>query len=179
MADQPTQWLPTEWPLYYKDESQFRLGTTPSGLAGAKANLAFTINNRPHHVYGIRFAISYELDTAFEAENYGFRQAMSEGGTDFGFDVTIDLSQTNVTNIELDARTLVGKSGVVWHPFPVPLRIRGGNNVKCNCVRKLSYPAVGDPAAVPVPTVQGVLVTGQMLSDAFPAGPPGSSGIPS
>lgn len=174
-------YLPQEWPLDYPDEAQFRLGRDPSGAVGATARLTFVLNNRPHHVYGIRFAISYELPNEFERENYDFRERMRMGGTDKGFRLNFQLSQSNVTSGPTDARAVCGVDGTVWHAFQVPLRMRGGNNIAVELQRVIAYPVIqfGDPLEdfEITPTVQGVLVTGQMLSDAFPEGPPGSSGI--
>ena len=186
MAEQdPTKWLPQEWPLFYNNTDTFE-----SGNAGAEAQLEFTLNERPHHVYAVRFHVVYQLPDGFESfaganETYpflGFRKLMRDGGIDTGFTTTVELSQSNVTQKQTPVANIDSIDGTVRMYWPVPLRMRGGNTVTCLLRRDVAYPVItfGDPAVTfqVIPTIKGTLVTGQMLSDQFPAGPPGSTGVP-
>ncbi len=178
----PRKWLPTEAPLYYTQVAQFLVDTTPSGAVGAEAKVDFPLNNRPEHAYGLRFAVFYTLPEEFERENYDFREKMRTGGTDQGFTVTIEPTQTDLTADPTPIESIRGHNGINNHPFPAPMLFRGGNDIKVTCRRTIAYPVLefGDPLQEfrITPTIHMTLVSGQLISDLFPQGPPGSTGIP-
>jgi len=178
----PRKWLPTEAPQYYTQVAPFLLNEVASGAAGATAAVDFPLNNRPSHVYGLRFAVFYDLPEDFERDNYDFRERMRNGGTDGGFTVRIEPTQTNITADPTPMENVQGHAGVNKHPFPAPMLFRGGNDIRVTCRRLISYPVVltGDPAEEfrITPTIHLTLVSGQLVTDLFPQGPPGSTGIP-
>lgn len=183
-VDAKDVWKGQEWTLFYTETATFQ-----SGNQGAEARLSFELNNRGHHIYGITFSTFYEIPQALEGllladgsyPNLAIRKRFRDGGLDTAYTAKIELSQSNVATQPAPVSNIDSLDGTVRMYWPVPLRLRGGNNITVDMRRLLSYPTLsfGDPVQEfqPLPTVHATLKTGQFLTDQFPAGPPGSTGI--
>lgn len=174
--DPETVYTPEEFPLYYESTEEFTDGDgLPSGARGAVAEHLIELNNYPHIAYGLRVVNHYALDQAFLNANPGFKAFVEDGGFNEEQRVAIDFAQQNITARPIHQRTLTGKGGINWHPFPTPYLLRGGNQVRVTIRRLQNYPQflVGEELRDILPTAEVTLVTGVLVSDRFPAaGPP-------
>jgi hypothetical protein len=180
--------LNAQWfPVYPSQQGIFQLDGNPSSRAGTTATVEIDLDTFPTLVYGARFETSYELPLAFFTANPAFKQQMREGGVDDDYDVSIQLTQGNVTVQQLaHVANLQGRLGINKHPWPVFYPLRGGNKVTMTARRNSSYPQVIDPASglevpitilwkVTLETARGIRNVADGISS--PAAPP-SSGYP-
>lgn len=142
-APNQVQWFP----LFQSEQAVFQLDGAPSGGAGSQARMTITLDTFPYMVYGLRFTTSYELPPDFWVANLDWKQFMRLGGVDDDYDVSIKLTQGNVTT-QRDAhvRNLQGANDINKHPWPLPYPLRGGNKIEVTATRNSSYPIVIDPA---------------------------------
>jgi hypothetical protein len=162
MADQEIVVGEDQYPIYYPLEPRpFQLSGTPSGAAGAVARLSHAFANARHFVYGIRFSNFYDLPTGLDADNVAVYNACREW-VDGDQTVTLDISQQSAFVNQTIQTHVTGKSGVHWHPFPVPFYIAGGNDFKVTVTRLTSYPSllVGEVFVPILPSVGATLVCG-------------------
>jgi hypothetical protein len=136
--------LQAQWfPVYPSGEGIFTIDGTPSSRATAQATCEITLDTFPYLVYGIRFETSYELPLPFFDTNPAFKQQMREGGVDDDYDVTIQLTQGNVTTQRgAHVRNIQGALGINKHPWAIFYPMRGGNKVTVTARRNSSYPPV-------------------------------------
>lgn len=136
--------LDAQWfPVYPSQQGVFQLDANPSSRAGSTATVEINLDTFPTLVYGARFETSYELPLAFFEANPAFKQQMREGGVDDDYDVTIQLTQGNVTvQNAAHAANLQGRIGINKHPWPVFYPLRGGNKILMTARRNSSYPPV-------------------------------------
>jgi hypothetical protein len=139
MARRQAQWFP----VYPSGSGTFMVDGSPSSRAGSAATVEITLDTFPYLVYGARFETSYELPIPFFDAEPAFKQFMREGGVDDDYDVTIQLTQGNVTvQNGAHVRNLQGALGFNKHPWPMPYPMRGGNKVTFTARRNSSYPRV-------------------------------------
>lgn len=178
-------WTPEAFPLYYADNAQFRAGGaggTPSGAAGARAEVDIPLNTYPHILWGVRMSNTYNLRTDPDGLLPVNFRAVDRLGLliwDEEQRITIDFAQQNIIAQPLLQALLTGRmNGVHWHPLPSPYLLRGANNVRVEAVRITGYPTLGDAQNTfdIIPTIDVGLVTSVLVTDLFPAGPPGSTG---
>ncbi len=177
--------VPQLFPKYYSmGPVALTVDGSPSGAAGAVAVLTKELSNFPHILYGVRISNTYELPTTTiglpvgtpataeqviaQLEHYERMKRF----VDVEQTVTINLSQQNITGQAMLQGQLCGQSGTVWHPFPAPYPMAGGNNVNVEVRRVTSYPNYPlldsdvDPAA-PIPVTP--VVFGTLLAAEFKA----------
>lgn len=182
MAGKPQeQWFP----VYPSATGTFLLDGVASSRRGSEAVAEIQLDTFPSLVYGARFEVSYELPLAFFAENPGFKRDMREGGVDDDYEVSITLTQGNVTVQEsAHVRNLQGAGGINKHPWPIFYPLRGGNKVMFRARRLSSYaPVIVSDVEVPIAilwkvsleTARGIANVADLIST--PA-PPGSTGFP-
>jgi hypothetical protein len=177
------------FPIYYPAEAPFTVdgasGGTPSGLVGARANLTFQINTRPHGFLGVRirnvFAIPpFPLSTTNLTYFPSWRDIH---GLDVDQDMSLELAQQNVVVRTADQGCVIGGPGIggsyVWHPFACVYPFRGGNNVVIQLRRTVSYPLVVNATEAEVegifPIAKAVLVGyTYVTADIEEGGPPSS-----
>lgn len=130
------------YPGYNATSGEFRLGSQPSGAAGAKVKLTLSLNNAPQILYGLRSVVTYELPDEFFSRNYDFKRQMAQGHVDSDMLMRVNLTQQNITQEATHLRTIVGSDGFNWHPLPSPYLFQGGNNVIVESERLSSYPTL-------------------------------------
>jgi len=156
---------PTLFPNFQPSEkAAFQIATVPSGGISAVAKLNIELNNSPQILYGIRWAVSYELPAEFWALNPNYKALMREGGVDFDFDVEVNLTQQNITQARVPFEAFTGRGNVNHTPLPVPYAFQGGNNLAITCTRNSSYP-LPDGLDIVAPMVTAVAVLGLAVSD--------------
>jgi hypothetical protein len=183
MADEvfnPQAWLgPEAFPLEYSAESAFlNAAGVPSGAVGARAVLSFELNNWPHVAYGIRLVNVYALPSTPDALDLDTYRTCKEWLDDDQL-VSINLARQNITtNTGVHQRTLQGRVGLHWHPFPKPYLFRGANNCSVEVTRLVDYPTIGDAPVLPV--LRGTLITAVSVAEVggISRRAPGSSGRP-
>lgn len=146
--------VPQLFPKYYSmGPVALTVDGAPSGAAGAVAILTKELSNFPHILYGVRISTTYTLPTTIigepvapgipataddvraQLDHYARLRSMDTQQT-----VTINLSQQNITGQAMLQGQLCGETGTVWHPFPAPYPMAGGNNVNVEVRRATSYP---------------------------------------
>ncbi len=192
MADTPFSpdevagvWTPEAFPLYYGKNNQFLsggAGGTPSGAAGAIAEVDVPLNTYPHILWAVRLSNTYNLRTDPDGLlPTGFlpRDRLGLMIWDEEQRIKIDFAQQNIIAKPLMQALLTGRqNGIHWHPLPSPYLLRGSNVVRVEAVRITGYPTLGtaqEPFDI-IPTIDVGLVTSVLVTDLFPAGPPGSTG---
>lgn len=165
-----------EFPLIYRDQQQFMLDGAPSGARGAIANANIPLANAPHLLIGIRLRNVVTVPAADVTTALSRKVAIMQAELDEEQVVRVSLSQQNITVGHVLQPLLVGKSGVNWHPFPIPFGFRGNNVIQVEIRRETAYPIFGEGAVLP--TIYIALVTTQFVSDFAPATAPGSTGRP-
>jgi hypothetical protein len=144
--------VPQLFPKYYSmGPVALTVDGSPSGAAGAVAVLTKELSNFPHILYGVRISNTYDVPTNPDAGE--IRQfTMMKSFIDVEQTVTINLSQQNITGQAMLQAQLTGYAGTVWHPFPAPYPMAGGNNVNIEVRRVTSYPnyLADDRAVTPV-----------------------------
>lgn len=186
---------------------EFKSNRLPSGARGAEAVVDIGLNNRPHELVGVRVTNVYEITDLFEQilipipntdpivnerKNIpiaGFN--LPEGDAccflerlDGDQLMSLELAQQNVIVRDLHQKTMTGRAGVHWHPFPCAYPFRGGNNITCRFRRLTSYPinaaAAEEDQAIIVPVVHVTVLGWVWVSDSEAEqwkGPP-STGFP-
>jgi hypothetical protein len=132
---------PQWFPIFASNAAPFLDGSTKSGAIGAEAKVSITIDTYPELIYGVRFAVSYEIPAATFGLAPAFKQQMREGGVDDDFTVTVELTQQKITTgSSTHVRNFQGALGINLHPLPVPYPVRGGNRFEFSGRRTSSYP---------------------------------------
>ena len=166
-----------KFPIYYPGAGEFQdADGNPSGAAGSEATVEIGLNNRPHEIVGVRIVNVYErvvpvpeIDTGDVELPQNVETCCLLGDLDDDQTVQIDLAQQNVIVRAIHQRTLCGKQGIHWHPFPCSYPFRGGNNMFVRLRRLTSY-----PAAV-LPKVRVTVIGWMYVSDELPPGSPPST----
>lgn len=187
------------FPIYYEGVGQFKdADGDPSGAVGSVALVEIGLNNRPHELVGVRVTNVYELLPLFETIEFAIpgvtpptikREVQGVAGLGLPLEdlcchlqrlddeqlMRIELAQQNVVVRDLHQKTMTGRAGVHWHPFPCSYPFRGGNNVDLRFVRLTSYPEIIAPV-VHVTVLGWVWVSDEGVEPQPPA--PGSTGFP-
>lgn len=173
----------TWYPVFYEADAQFLgSGSAPSGAAGSKAQCVVDVNNRPQQLTGIRFGVTYDLppletfDPTRDLAAYLQRWAECADAVL----MSTDLAQSNIVVGSALAPLVVGgaraSGGRHWHPLPVPMLWRGGNNIRFNFELVLPFPDFIDSEQNLTPVTPHVYVVTegcQLITDLVPpAGPP-------
>ncbi len=178
-------WTPEAFPLYYSDNDQFRIGGAggvPGGAAGAIGEVDIPLNTYPHILWSVRLANTYNLRTDPDGLlPVNFRPIDRLGLLIWDEEqrVRVIFAQQNIIADPMLQAFITGRmNGIHWHPLPSPYLLRGANNVRVEAVRITGYPTLGDAQNQfeIIPTIDVGLVTSVLVTDLFPAGPPGSTG---
>lgn len=178
--------LQAQWfPVYPSASAVFLLDGQPSSRINAEAVCEIQLDTFPTLVYGARFEVSYELPLVYWIANPDYKANMRLGGVDDDIEVSIALTQGNVTTQErAHMRNLQGGESINKHPWPVFYPLRGGNKVTFRCRRLSSYvPVIVNDVEVPLTltlrvsleTARGIQNVADGISS--PATPP-STGYP-
>lgn len=148
---------PQLFPKYYAmGPVPLTLDGTSSGAAGARAVLTKELSNFPQILYGIRISNVYELPNPVAEEEITQLQTYSEI-LDGQQTIEINLSQQNVTAQPMLQSHLTGRGLSVWHPFPAPYPMAGGNSVNVTIQRVTSYATFAE-GTKPEPVVFATLL---------------------
>ncbi len=198
------------FPIYYEGVGEFKDSNgVPSGARGAEALVEIGLNNRPHELVGVRVVNVYDTVSLFEQIEFpipgvdppvierknipvaGFNLPVGDAcclleRLDGDQLMNVELAQQNVVVRDLHQKTMTGRAGVHWHPFPCAYPFRGGNNVDLRFRRLTAYPinAAGqtpEEQNIIVPVVHVTVLGWVWVSDEGvepqPPGPP-STGFP-
>ncbi len=152
---------PQLFPKYYTmGPVPFARDGVPSGAVGATAVLSHPLSNFPQILYGVRISNIYPLPAAADATHMQQYRAYKEW-LDGEQTVGINLSQQNVTAQPMLQSQLVGKGDSVWHPFPAPYPMAGGNSVNLEIRRLTGYPPFIESGEVIEPVVFATLLVAE------------------
>lgn len=132
--------VPQLFPKYYAiGPVPLTLDGVPSGAAGAEAILTKELSNFPQILYGVRISNVYSLPAVPTATHIQQLQTYHDW-LDGEQTVGINLSQQNVTAQPMLQAQLTGRGDSVWHPFPAPYPMAGGNSINLQVRRITGYP---------------------------------------
>lgn len=134
----------------------------PNAIAGARANLTFSIDSFPIMLIGVRFETVWPIVEEPTAEDVAIYELVQRV-VDPAYTVDVKLSSQSIVGKPIPVSSLQGKGGYVWHNFPTPYAMAGSNTFDFDLVRLTSYPKVQGERIVP--TVNVTLVTQQLRAD--------------
>lgn len=149
---------PQAFPYYYNSNGNtFQNGA----IAGEEFTVNFSLDNFPHMLLGLRITnewqpIDDEEDpaTADEIALQNFvKQWVDDQQT-----VRLALTQQSIISKSIPQRIIQGANGEVWHNFPTPFPMAGGNTVDVTVRRLTSYPFLRDQRIVPTVYVSLVVI---------------------
>lgn len=124
-------------PKLYPARNQFKLNGAPSGQFGAVARCTTEVESFPHWIIGLRVTNVYRME-ANGATLADFAN-MKTAGIDEMQEVRVVLGTYELTDW-VHQRNLVGKDGLLWHPWPIRMGIRGNVNLIVEFRRLTGYP---------------------------------------
>ena len=148
------------FPKYYAmGPKEFSSGGASSAAAGSTAVLTKQLTNFGQILYGVRIQNFYSLPTNPTDFQVQLFESLKRWVDDEQI-VGVNLSQQDVTAQEVPQAQFQGRADTVWHPFPVPYPMAGGNNINITITRVTSYPEIvaGTPLVV---TTRGTLVAAE------------------
>jgi hypothetical protein len=145
---------PQAFPIYYPmgPASFLDSAGTPSGAAGAVAQLSRDLSNFPHMFLGLRVSNQYALPTTPTADQVNLYRTCKEW-IDGEQSVRVELAQQSIAAERVPQTHLTGREAIHWHPFPVPFPMAGANTISVVITRLTSYPQLAGASIIPTVSV--------------------------
>lgn len=151
---------PQNFPYYYAGvANQF---DDPGAVAGAEITVPFSLDDFPHMLEGIRVKNTWQIPENASLENFE-KATYVKRWVDEEQSIRLELTQQSIIAKAVPQSLVQGHGGFVFHAFPTPFAMAGGNTVNVVIRRLTSYPFIN--AERPNPRVDVVLVCRMLRAD--------------
>lgn len=128
---------------YYYNQSASTFDDPPGAIAGAEITIPFSLDNFPHMLEGIRVRSTWQGPDNPDADELALMTYVKKY-VDEEQSLRLELTQQSIIAKAVPQVSVQGNDGFVWHAFPTPFPMAGGNTVNVVIKRLTSYPFLSE-----------------------------------
>ena len=131
---------PQNFPYYYGAGAN---AFDEEAIAGAEITIPFSLDNFPHMIEGIRVRNTWQIPDEPTADELALATFVKRY-VDDEQSLRIELTQQSIIAKAIAQPLVQGADGYVYHAFPKPFPMAGGNTINVVIRRLTSYPILGE-----------------------------------